>query len=355
MKKIFYKISLAIITVSLFQCSPDNSKIKSKIDKRSMESEFESIVPVKVITLNKKLITRSLEFVTSFEPFEEVYLAPATPGRIERIFVEPGDRVNKGDLLVKMDPTQYNQLLVQVKNLEVEFKRIDTLYKLKSVSQQQYDQIKTQYEVSKTNLEYLRDNVFLKAPFTGIIADKYYKDGELFTSAPNTAAGKPAIIYLVNINPLKAYVSVPEKYYPIVDKGLEVYVKSDVYPDKVFKGKVNKKYPVIDQTTRTFKVEIYVPNNQAILRPGMFGRVIMNLSLEKAMVVPAIAILKLQGSNEKFLFVEENGVAKRLVVQIGQRFDDEVEVISDELKEGDKIIISGQAKLIDGMKVNVVD
>lgn len=355
MKKVFFKIALLLIGFFALQCSPDSSQLKNKGNKKTVETETEDIVPVKVISLNPKMITRTLEFVTTFEPYEEVYLAPATPGRIEKILVEPGDKVNKGDLLVRMDPTQYNQLLVQVKNLEVEFKRVDTLYKLKSISQQQYDQIKTQYEVSKTNLEYLRDNVFLKAPFSGVIADKYYKDGELFTSAPNTAIGKPAILYLVNINPLKAYVNVPEKYYPVVDKGIEVTVKADVYPDKIFKGKVNKKYPVVDQTTRSFKTEIYVNNVQGLLRPGMFGRVIMSLSLEKAMVVPAVAILKLQGSNERFLFKEENGIARRVVVQIGQRFDEEVEVISEELKKGDKIIISGQAKLIDGMKVKVVE
>jgi len=355
MKKISFKIGIVLLGISLLQCSPDKNSDRSKVGKKAVENITEENVPVKVYTLSQKLITRTLEFVTSFEPYEEVYLAPATPGRIEKIFVEPGDRVNKGDLLVKMDPTQYNQLLVQLKNLEVEFKRIDTLYKLNSVSKQQYDQIKTQYEVTKTNLEYLRDNVFLKAPFSGIIADKYYKDGELFTSAPNTTIGKPAIIYLVNINPLKAYVNVPEKYYPVVEKGLDVDVKADVYPDKIFKGKVNKRYPVIDQTTRTFKTEIYIPNNQGLLRPGMFGRVVMNSSLEKAIVVPAVAVLKLQGSNERFIFIEKNGIARRIVVQIGQRFDDEVEIISNELKEGDRVIISGQAKLIDGMKVRVIE
>jgi len=86
----------------------------------------------------------------------------------------------------------------------------------------------------------------------------------------------------------------------------------------------------------------------------MFSRVEMKLGEEMALVVPSVAVLKLQGSNERYMFLEENGNAKRVTVQIGKRFDDMIEVISDELGIGSRIIVTGQAKLLDGDKVTVV-
>ena len=73
------------------------------------------------------------------------------------------------------------------------------------------------------------------------------------------------------------------------------------------------------------------------------------------LVVPSVAVLKLQGSNERYMFTVENGTAKRITVLIGKRFDDKVEIITDELKEGDIIIVKGQAKLIDGDKVKIAN
>jgi len=84
----------------------------------------------------------------------------------------------------------------------------------------------------------------------------------------------------------------------------------------------------------------------------MFCRVRLDLDREEAIVLPSIAILRLQGSNDRYLFIEENGIAKRIPVTLGKRYNEFVEVISDELKEGDKLIIRGQARLLDGMRVS---
>jgi len=97
-----------------------------------------------------------------------------------------------------------------------------------------------------------------------------------------------------------------------------------------------------------------INNAKEILRPGMFSRVSMKLGEEIALVIPSVAVLKLQGSNERYLFLEENGVAKRITVLIGKRFDDKIEIISDELSVGDHLIVTGQARLIDGDSVKVV-
>ena len=122
-----------------------------------------------------------------------------------------------------------------------------------------------------------------------------------------------------------------------------------------FEGEIYRIYPTIDPQSRSFTVEVSVSNTKNLLRPGMFSRVSIDIEKTEAIVLPALAVLKMQGSNERYLFIDDNGKAKRIQVTIGDRYDDKVEVISDELKVGDKVIISGQARLLDGMEVQVVD
>ena len=131
-------------------------------------------------------------------------------------------------------------------------------------------------------------------------------------------------------------------------------VTSDLYPDKIIPGQIMRVYPTIDPATRTFTVETKIANKQELLRPGMFCRVSLDLGEQMALVVPAIAVLKTQGSNERYVFLEENGIARRVVVNIGKRFDDKLELLSDEVKEGSNLIISGQARLVNGDRVKIV-
>jgi RND family efflux transporter MFP subunit len=213
----------------------------------------------------------------------------------------------------------------------------------------------TQYEVAKSNVEFLRENTRLKAPFNGVVSGKYFEAGEMYSGAPTTAAGKSAILSIVQIDKLKALVSLSENYFPLIKLGMNTKVVSDIYPDKVFNGRISLVYPTINSTSRTFNVEVTVDNNQGLLRPGMFSRVTFAPAETEAILLPALAVLKMQGSNERYLFVEKNGVAKRVSVKMGQRYNDLVEVLSDQLHPGDNVVISGQARLLDGVKVQVMN
>ena len=85
----------------------------------------------------------------------------------------------------------------------------------------------------------------------------------------------------------------------------------------------------------------------------MYVKTRMSLGMARAMVVPYQAVLKLTGSNDRYVFVDDGGVARRVFVKLGQRFDENIEIISDELQEGDRLVTVGQAKLVDGSKLNV--
>ena len=324
--------------------NPDNTTV---ITEQNTEN-------IKTIRVEKQKIARTIEYSSNIIAFEEVHLASSSPGKIDKIFVEIGDRVEKGAVLVQMDRTQLHQAMVNLKNTETDFMRLDTLNKTGSISRQQYDQMKARYEIAKSNVDFLQENTTLRAPFNGVISGKYYEDSELYSGMPNTPAGKAAILSIVQIDPLKVVVHISENYFPYVNTGMDAEVTSDLYPEKAIIGKVLRVFPTIDPSTRSFTCEIKIDNRNELLRPGMFCRVSLNLGEEMALVVPAVAVLKMQGSNERYVFLEDNGIARYVSVTIGKRFDDKLEVISDEIGEGSNLIISGQARLVDGDRVKVM-
>lgn len=112
-------------------------------------------------------------------------------------------------------------------------------------------------------------------------------------------------------------------------------------------------FPIIDPLTRSFRVEIKIPNRDQRLRPGMFTRVSMITQSAVTIVVPAITVMQQEGTNKRYIFINRNGVAKRVNITIGKRFDDRFEIISDEIKAGDQLIVAGQAVLMDNDKVAV--
>ena len=300
---------------------------------------------VKVLKLEKKEIDRQLRLSTNLEGYETVKITPSVQGKIEHIYVEIGDRVNRGSDLVRMDQTQYNTTKLTYGNLKVELERMKALRETGSVSQQNYDQIKLSYDQTKENLEFLKTNTFVKSPINGVVAAKSYEDGELFTGAP--------IVVVTQINKLKAILSIPESYFPLINEGMEVEIETEIYPGEKFKGSVEVVYPTIDNSTHNFQVKVVIPNAKERLRPGMFGYTTISLGKVNTIMVPYQTVLKLQGANNRYVFLNKGGYAKRVDVELGQRVDDLQEIISDSIQAGDEIISVGQARLVDGVKLNV--
>lgn len=357
MKSIQFKRTVTIMAFAaifglLFtQCNPKQTE---EAKDALVVNPADRVYPVKVITLATQMIARTIDYTANLTPYEEVYLASAQPGQIDAIHVEVGDRVEKGDVLVNMDPTQLLQARIQLNDASTNLQRLDTLIQVGGISKQQYDQVKMQFDLAKSSVQFLEENTVLTAPISGVITGKYYENGELFSGAPNTQAGKAAIVSIQQINPLKAIVGVSEKFFPFVYTGMNVSVSCDIYPNEVFKGKVSLIHPTISPLTRTFMVEVTVPNNDELLRSGMFSRVKIAMGEVEALVLPAVTIMQQEGTNERYIFVKRNNIAKRINVVQGKRFDGMIEVISDELKVGDQLVVAGQKNLLDGYKVEVV-
>lgn len=343
MNKAIRTVTIIAAVASLVACGGKGGDKAATTTKKEAEK-------VKVQTLENERIAKTLELSSTLEGYETMNISPSITGHIEHIYVQVGSRVAKGSMLVRMDQTQLNTTRINLSSTKTEFERVAALKASGSISEQVYDQTKAAYDQLVETERFQTENTFVKAQFGGVISAKNYEDGEMYTGAP--------ILQLTQISRLKALINIPESYFPLVKQGMKVNVFSDIYPDKVFPATIEIVYPTIDPSTHTFQAKLNIPNGGEKIRPGMYVRTTLALGEIDAIVVPYQSVLKLTGSNDRYLFVEDEGSARRVAVTLGQRFDDQIEVIPvvpGDLKEGDKLVITGQARLVDGSKLEVVE
>ncbi|MBE9468903.1 MAG: efflux RND transporter periplasmic adaptor subunit [Bacteroidetes bacterium] len=338
-------MSVFVAIIALTSCTSEENETEKQ--------DVKQAVPVKTAMVNSQSVAKTIEYTASLIPFEEVYLAPATPGKIKKINVEIGDHVSKGQIVATMDPTTLESARLNLINFKTNFKRLETLKKTNTIAEQQYDQVKTAYEAAKVSYKFLLDNTEIKAPFDGVISGKYFEDGENFSGAPNTKAGKSAIVTIVQIKQLKALVGLSATYFPETKKGMKVNIMSNIYPGEIFKGEIYNIYPTIDNATKTFTVEVKINNYDLKLRPGMFAKMQLDMGKGDAILVPMIALIKQTGTDDMYLFVNENNVAVRKSVKTGRIFDDKTEIMEG-IKVGDEIVVEGQNKLQNQTPITII-
>ena len=285
-------------------------------------------------------------YTSTVQAYVKNNIAPQMAGRITKINVEIGDFVKEGQILAEIDKAQLLQAQLQLQNQEVELQRLKSLYEEGGLSQSDYDAIQMQYNVLKTQVENLIDNTTLRSPINGVVTARNYDVGDMY------AMSMP-IFTVEQIVPVKLLVGVSETDYSKVKKGDSVVVTADAIPGKTFYGKVNRIYPTVDPATRTFTVEVKIDNNYKTLRPGMFVRATINFGTNTNVVIPDVAVVKQQGSGERFVYVlnADNTVTYKKVV-LGRRMGAEYEVLEG-LEDGDRIVIGGLLRLKDGVKVIV--
>lgn len=320
-------------------------------EKKTAEVQESSKVLIKTSSTTSQEIDLIADFISNVEAFQTNNICPAMPVRIDKISVDIGDKVKKGDLIAVMDQTQYNQTAVQVANLETDYIRLKAVYDAGGVSKQQLDAAETQLSVQKEALALLSDNIQLQSPINGVVTGRFFDPGDMFSMTPN-ASGSASILQIMQIDKLKVSVNVSESYFPYVKNGMPVTIVADIYPNETFEGEVSLIYPTIDLKTRTFTVEVTIPNTSNKLRPGMFTRSTIKLGTETGVMVEDLAIQKQIGSNEKYVFVIKNGVAKRVIITTGRQIGKYINVTSG-LKSGDIVATQGISRLSDGAQVEI--
>lgn len=300
---------------------------------------------VKTAVAEEKTIQQNVEFTSNIEPYKQNNITPAVSGlRIEQILVDVGDNVRKGQLLVKMDPITYSQQLVTLQNLENNLARTKKVYDTGGISSSDFEQLETSVQVQRDVVANLKKNIELRSPIDGVVTARNEEAGNLIGTQP--------ILQLMQINPLKVTVGISEQYYPNVKVGMPVRLTADIFPDKVFEGKVSLIYPAMDASTRTFTVEVAIPNYDKVLRPGMSARTTFNMGDKQGVMVPDIAIMRQVGTNDRVVYVIKDGVAERRVVNTGRTVDGMIDILSG-VQVGEQVAVTSLSKLNTGTEVEV--
>jgi len=311
----------------------------------------DAVIPVEVELIKNSSVQREIELVGTLSAWKEANLGAQTTARIEKIYVDQGSRVKEGDLLFEMDDTQLAQAKIQYQVTKDNYDRLKPLYETGSISQSQYDQVKAAYETAEKTYNLLLANTQFRAPFSGVITAKKLNDGEVFLLAPG-GSGAPTIVSLMQINPLKLLLNVSEANFKDVKLNQPVEIRTDLYPDKIFKGIINRINPTINSATRTFEVEVKTPNPDEKLRPGMYVTAKILTGLTDGIIIPRSAALRQLGSAAYYGFIVKDNTAKRVDLTLGKEFNQNVE-ITNGLSAGELLVIKGQGLLKDGSKVEI--
>lgn len=336
MKKSFQLVALLAV-VLLGSCTGGKDKSAAeKVDEKPR---------VKLADVTARPVEQIQEYTATVEAEVKNNIAPSSPVRIDRIFVEVGDRVVKGQKLVQMDAANLQQKKLQLDNQRIEFQRMDELYKVGGASKSEWDASKMQLDVQETSYKNLLENTSLLSPVTGVVTARNYDNGDMYSG------GEP-VLTVEQITPVKLLINVSETYFTKVKKGAPVHVKLDVFGDEEFEGKISLVYPTIDPATRTFQVEIQLPNRDQKVRPGMFARATLNFGTQDNVVVPDLAIVKQAGSGDRYVYVYKDGQVSYNKVELGRRMGAEYELRSG-VPDNSQVVVAGQARLINGTEVEV--
>ena len=330
-------IGCALLTFGAWSCSGSKDK--------KTETLVDEKPSVRLAQVFSRDVSQMAEFTATIQPEAKNSIAPTAPGRIRRVMVDVGAHVSKGQRLVQMDAVNLENYQTNINNIRQNYNRLMELYQVGGVSKQDVDNLKTQLDQAEASMKSLQENTYLISPISGVVTAKNYDNGDLFN-------GQLPVLTVMQINPLKAVVNVSESFFPKVRAGMAVDISFDALPNERFTGVVSKIYPTVDETTRTFGVEIRLQNNGNKVRPGLYARVSMNFGTENRVVVPDQAVVKQVGSGSRFVYVYEAGKVSYTEVKLGQRLDKEYELLSG-VSTGAQLVVAGHAKLQDKIEVNV--
>ena len=343
MKTIFNTMFLAGALLLAAGCGNVGKKDAQQAAAPVAEEVIPSVTAEKVFV---RKVPQMSTYTSTVQAYVKNNIAPQSGSRIKKINVEVGDFVKKGQVLAEMDQIQLQQAELQMKNKELEYNRLKKLHEAGGLSQSDLDAVELAYQVSKTTYENLLENSVLLSPISGVVTARNYDVGDMYAmSAP--------VFTVEQIVPVKLLVGISESDYSKVNKGDSVEITADAIPGVTFYGRITRIYPTIDPATRTFTVEVVVENNYKSLRPGMFVRVTIKFGSNESVVIPDVAVVKQQGSGERFVYVvNEDGTVSYVKVVLGRRMGAEYEVLEG-LVDGATIVTGGQIRLKDGVKVSV--
>jgi RND family efflux transporter MFP subunit len=308
--------------------------------------------PVEVEDVSLSLTRPTLSYSGTIVPWRRASLGAQIAGRIERLHVDIGDRVTRGDLLVEMAGEQLTQAEAQFRTMEKDWERMKLLLEKGAVTQQRFDQTDAAYQAARARYEMVLESTRIRTPFSGVVTQRHLDEGEVFTLMP-TAAGAPAIVEVSKIDTVKVGFEVAEQEWPRIRLGLAARVAVDGYPGREFLGTVRRLDPALDASSRTATAEVVVSNRDEALRPGMFADLELELREQDVILISRDAIIRQEGTGIFYVYVVGDGVARRREISVGRGYGDRIEVV-DGLTEGEQVVTAGRYRLHEGAEIDVV-
>lgn len=334
--KYLKSLTLVILAIIAVSCGDKSKEVDAAPQQKPQ---------VKLAKAVSESIPQTVTYTATVESDVKNNISPNTPLRIEKICVEVGDIVHKGQVLVYLDASNLNQLKLQLENQKIEFDRTEQLFKVGGASKAEYDRAKMQLDLYETQIKQLAQNAQLVAPISGVVTARNYDNGDMYGGSP--------ILTIEQTSVVKLNVNVSEDYYKLMSKGMDVDVALDAYAGESFSGKVTIISPTVDQATHTFPVEITINNASQKVRPGMFARATINFGSQDHVVVPDEALVKQIGAGDRYVYVYKAGKVTYKRVELGKHFSNRYEILSG-VTPGDDVVVAGQARLSNNKEVEVV-
>lgn len=328
-------------------CSNGKAKDKAGAD------AADTAVPVEVEPLKRAPMVAVYSGTAPIEANNEAVVVAKVGGEVRQIFVEEGDAVRAGQVLARLDGDRLRLDLAQteanLRKLERDYKRQLELSEKGLVAKGtaenakfDLDALRAAYDSARLELSYTE----IRAPIEGVVSARHIKVGN--TIKPNDPTFK-----VTNLDPLIAFVHVPEKEFRKLAPGQAADVVVDAVGSERFVGRISRISPTVDPQTGTFRARVEVPDPSRHLKPGMFARVnIVYERRENALQLPRNAILDADGEQSVYIVVKSKAEQRR--ISTGLANNGWIEVL-DGLKGDEKIVVVGQAGLKSGTTVKVVD
>jgi len=346
------RVSIALAAAATLALAAGCSNGKAK-DAAKDDAKPDTSVPVEVQPVKRAPIVAVYSGTAPIEAHDEAVVVAKVGGEVRQIYVEEGDNVTAGQVLARLDGDRLRLELAQtdanLRKLERDYTRQLELSQKGLVAKTtaenakfDLDALRASYDSAKLELSYTE----IRAPISGVVSARDIKVG-------NTIKPNDPTFRVTNLDPLVAYVHVPEKEFRKLAAGQSVDVQVDALGGERFAARIARISPTVDPQTGTFRAEIEVPDTTRHLKPGMFARInVVYERRDEALQLPQAAIVDADG--EQSVYVVVGGKAQQRRIKTGLVNNGWVEVVQG-LKGDERVVVVGQAGLKTGTSVKVVD
>lgn len=341
MKKI---TSVVVLLLFIVSCKKEEASNQNKTQP----------VNITVEEIKPSVMIDGIQVAGTAKAFEDVMMSPEEGGIVKAWMKKKGDRVKKGDLIVMLKDevikAGYDAAVAQYQIAHLNVEKQRSVFEQQGISELQYKNMVYGRDAAKANVDLMKarwDRTQLRSPIDGVVDNTVPNAGEM---AP---PGVP-IARVVNTSTIKIQAEIPELYSGTIKTGTQASVTFDAVPGEKLNGNVSFAGTTVSAANRTLLVEIHLPNPNGNIKPEMVAKVNLVRQKKNNAILVSENLIQLVDRDRYIVYVENNSVAQERRVTIGGRDGNRVEVVSG-LNIGERLIVSGYQKLVDGSPVVITE